>query len=77
MTNRFIKKIDVEFTDGSKEEFEGYLILISENKDEMTWGIHLSEEANVERVLDFAYDVIHDLSSFKKHKKPHLTLIKG
>lgn len=81
-SNRLIKRVSVEYDDGSiKEVDEGFIILVTEDTASETWTVDLSIDSEMEKVLDFAYKTVSFIeSSYIEDtlptKKSHLTLVK-
>ena len=80
---KFVKKVSVEYVDGTKEDFGGeFLVLITDNGNEGKWNVKLSEEADLDKVLNFAYDAVDEIENASldeviPKKASHLRLVKG
>lgn len=80
---KFVKKVSVEYVDGTSEVFDGeFLVLITDNGNDGKWNVKLSEDAEMEKVLSFAYDAVDEIENASldeaiPQKASHLRLIKG
>lgn len=79
----YIKKVTVEYVDGTTDEFQNeFVVIVTEKPENGNWNIKLSEEANLDKVLDFAYDAVDEIEVANIDetlpKKPsHLKVLKG
>lgn len=80
---KFVKKVSVEYVDGTKEVFEcEFLVLITDKENEDKWNVKLSEGAEMDKVLNFAYDAVDEIENARldaeiPKKASHLRLVKG
>lgn len=56
----YIKKVTVEFSDGSVEAHDKNVMVVSNNGH---WDVQTSEEITEETLLDFAYDTVDALEN--------------
>lgn len=85
MENTYVKKASIEFEDGTIKELEGFVMIITQDDTNSKWDVQVSEEVEIDRILDFAYDTVDAIEGDRVFaeesafgtKKSHLRLVKG